>query len=164
MMKKYLPNFSSGFTIIELLIVFAIIAALSSISLASYVTYSRQQTVDQAANDLINTLNTAKSDAYTQKKPDVPACNSGLLHGFQVNINISAGEYYLQAVCTGGAPYTLSTTTLPAGQLNFDNSSVTNVFFQVLSGSVNGTGNIIIHGYNNAYTRTISVDSAGVIQ
>ena len=71
LISKGLPTFSEkGFTLLELIVVFSIIAILSTIGLASFVNYSKAQILQGSANDIISTLNTAKSKAASQIKPN----------------------------------------------------------------------------------------------
>ena len=69
--KGFILNFpvlkkSEGFTLLELIVVFSIIAILSTIGVASYTSYARQQLLQGAVNDLSAVLNTAKSKASSQ--------------------------------------------------------------------------------------------------
>jgi prepilin-type N-terminal cleavage/methylation domain-containing protein len=57
-----------GFTLIELIVVFTVLAILSTIGTISLVSYSRAQTLNQATNDLVQTLDTAKSLSGSQLK------------------------------------------------------------------------------------------------
>src|ERR1035437_7326877 len=88
-----------GFTLIELIVVFTVIAILSTIGTVSLVSYSRTQTLNQATSDLVQTLNTAKSLSASQLKTlnkngktwqclDVQA-----LSGYGIYINQTQGYY-----------------------------------------------------------------------
>ena len=175
MRKKtaFLNLYDKGFTLIELIVVFSVIAIISTIGVAAFVGYSKTQTLNQAAYDLSTTLNTAKSKASSQVKPSVSQCNgSNVLNGYSVTLNLIANpnSYSLVVVCSGG-PSTISTTPLPPGTA-FNNGSGTppttipgsppTVFFPIFTSAVTGTGNIVISGFSQ--TKTISINSSGVIQ
>ena len=155
-----------GFTLIELIVVFSVIAIISTIGVAAFVGYSRTQTLNQAAIDLSTTLSTAKSRASSQIKPPAQCTSLMTLNGYSVTINIPAKTYSLNVVCSG-TTFVLTTTTLPTG-ISFNLASgtppttTTNVFFAILTSAVSGTGNIVLSGYSQ--TKTITVDSLGVIQ
>ena len=70
-----------GFTLIELMVVFSILAVLSTIGVAAFVSFSRTQTLNAAASDIKSMLNLAKSRAYSQVKPSVTPCNTSQLDG-----------------------------------------------------------------------------------
>src|SRR3989344_5954196 len=102
MIKKALPNTSSskskdgaGFTLIELIVVFSIFSILSALGLASFVTYSRAQAVTTERNNLIQTLNVAKSRAQSQVKPST--CTT--LVGYSVVLDTANERYTLNALC-----------------------------------------------------------------
>src|SRR5579872_2992923 len=65
--KLEIPRFSEdGFTLIELLIVFSIMTILLSVGVASFVAYSRSQSVDTTMKDFKQALFTARSRALSQ--------------------------------------------------------------------------------------------------
>ncbi len=150
----------NGFTIIELIVVFSIMAVLSTIGVASFVTYSRTQTLQQAANDLVTTLNTAKAKAVSQTAPDDCVAVSRGLNAYRVQILTSS--YRLEAVC-GGISYPITTISLPNG-VSFDPSTtITAVSFKILTGGISGSG-IIVLAATGVPNKTITVTSGGLIQ
>lgn len=161
-MKKNRINFpvSSGFTLIELIIVFSVIAILSTVGIASFVSYSRAQTLQTAASDFTSVLNVAKSRALAQIKPG--ECTGQSLSGYQVDIR-SNTVYDLGVVCSGNY-YRLMTQTLPSN-LSFSLTGQTttiSVFFPIISSGVRGAGTIILTGYGK--TKTIVIDNSGNIK
>jgi prepilin-type N-terminal cleavage/methylation domain-containing protein len=156
-MKTNLNN--KGFTLLELIIVFTVISILSSIGIASFVSYSKAQSLQSAASDLALTLNSAKSRANSQVKPN--DC-SGALIGYKVVIGYPSTtpitKYSLYAVC--GEPLLIKTTTLPDnGKIIFDSDK--SIFFPILTGAVGGSGAIVLTGYN--LTKTVTIDNVGNI-
>ena len=146
----------NGFTLIELIVVFSIIAILSSVGLASFVTYSRTQAVTSERNNLILTLNVAKARAQSQVKPS--SCSSQTLNGYQVYINTAANIYTLRVVCSTSI-VDISTTRL-SNNITFQSAIPTTYFFPVLTGGSTG-GTIVITGYS--ITQTINVNTNGTI-
>jgi prepilin-type N-terminal cleavage/methylation domain-containing protein len=98
-----------GLTLIELMVVMAIIALLSGGSLAAYNSFNQTQTLKAAAEDLKNNLRLAQGKALSQEKPG--GCS--ILDGYQVEISSSA--YLIRPLC-GTLPFgTGRAFSLPAG-------------------------------------------------
>lgn len=156
---KFLKSGQTGFTLVELIVVFAALAALSTLGVASFVSYSRSQIMQTAASELSTTINLARSRAYSQVKPE--ACTS-TLEGYRVSIFAPQGEYALEALC-GGSVYEQVRKKLP-NDLSFDASgSVTAFTFPIIKGGLQGSGgSVVIVGYGQ--TRTITVNPAGDIR
>ena len=161
---------SKGFTLIELIVVFSIIAIISTIGVAAFVGYSRTQTLNQAAFDLSTTLNTAKAKASSQIKPSVSQCSgANVLNGYSVTLDTvsNPNTYSINVVCSGGTVVltnpdgTPQTTSLPKS-ITFAAGSITNVFFPIFTSAVTGTGNIVLSGFSQ--TKTLTINSSGVIQ
>lgn len=152
---------NKGFTLIELIVVFGTIAFISTIGIASYVNYSQSQSIQAATQDLVTTIQLAKSRANSQVKPPLSYCQ-GQLDGYSVVISILNNQYSLDVVC-GGNVYPLSTTKLP-NNIRFDQAttSVTKLFFAIITGAVEGNGTIAITGYSK--TKCITIDSVGIIK
>lgn len=162
-MKTILPVIitEKGFTLLELMIVFSVIAILSTIGIASFVNYSRSQSLQTAASDLALTLDSAKSRASSQVK--ISAC-SGALNGYQVDINtVSKKDYTLSVYCP--EVHVIQTTTLPDnGNITFDTGQTTAnpIFFPVLTGAVRGAGAIVLTGYGQS--RWVCIDPRGIVK
>lgn len=148
---------TAGFTIVEIVVVFAITAILSTIGIASFVTYNQTQILLTAESDLRSTLNLAKSRALSQAKP--AQCATQVLSGYRVNLSLGSRNYTLEAVCSG-ASYSLQTTTLHPDLMFGAGTNPTSYFFPVIVSGVSGSGMIIITGYGQS--RTITIDSIGI--
>src|SRR3989344_5628569 len=57
-----------GFTLLELIIVFSVIAIVSTVGVASFVNYNKAQSLNTSYLDLVNSLNTARSYSVSQIK------------------------------------------------------------------------------------------------
>jgi prepilin-type N-terminal cleavage/methylation domain-containing protein len=169
----------NGFTLIELIVVITVIAILSTIGVVSFVGYSRAQTLNQAAIDLTQTLNTAESLAASQPKTlnmngiTLTQCQNQSLSGYGVQISADQQAYslYIRCVSNTGIPTSYTDpklqTNLPK-DVSFDSTTnVTDVFFPVLSGGIISDGDSIVlkiyDGINSGYiTKKISI-SQGII-
>ncbi len=152
---------SLGFTLLELIIVFTVIAILSTTGIASFVNYSRAQSLQSAAVKLASTLNLAKSSASSQVKPS--QC-SGSLNGYQIDI-LSTTTYSLSVFCP--EVHLIQTTTLPDnGNIKFNldlgQTTTISVFFPIITSGVYGAGNIVLTGHSQA--KTIKIDNEGNIK
>lgn len=150
---------SAGFTIIEIVVVFAIAAILSTIGIASFVSYNQAQILQNAESDIRSTLNLAKSRSLSQAKPS--QCASQVLSGYRMTISISSRSYTLEAVCSA-ATYNIKSTTLHPDLTFGSGTNPTSFFFPVIVSGVTGSGTIVVSGYGQS--RTITIDSIGGIR
>lgn len=149
-----------GFTLIELIVVFSVIAILSTIGIAAFVNYGKVQNLSGAVSNFSSTLNDAKSRALSQVKPQ--ECTGQALSGYQVDI-LSSTVYTLSVICQG--QHTLKTVTLPSNilfNLNVGQTTTTSIFFPIISSGVTGSGVIVITGFGQS--KTVTVDNIGNIQ
>lgn len=172
---------SLGFTLIEMIIVFSIAAAISTLGIASFLEYNRSSEVNSAASGLSSFLNLAKSRALSQVKPST--C-TGILNGYKVMIcktssnadcsgktnvlntclpaDSSDKDYAIYAFCDGAllSP-SIDSKKLPPN-VCVSNSSQTSFYFKVFTAGTEGSGNITIHNKNNN-SKIINVSSDGRI-
>lgn len=147
----------NGFTLIELIVVIVVFGILTSMVSATFFDYYHTQILQTARDDLIATLNLAKSNSLSQVKS--PTCSD--LGGYKVVIS-SSTTYTLNAVCTG-TEVSINTKTLPQN-IAFTSTTPASFLFKVLTGGVVATGpsTITLSGFGK--TRNITVSSTGVIQ
>ncbi len=189
MLDKKGRTSQSGFTLIELIIVFTLFTLLSGVGVASFVTYSRSQAVDNSMKELKTTLFTARSRALSQLKDascgsstnlqllgyEVVLCTvPGHSHPANVACNAASNSYELQIIC--GKPDgsgQIATTVLGKSfidrNISFDTTSTATYFFftsitaSVISDNASG-GNptAVINGYS--LKKSVNVSQTGVIQ
>lgn len=165
-------NSLAGFTLIEMIVVFAIIAVLSTLGVASFVSYGRSQALNSSVSDLVTILNLAKSRAQSQVKP---SC-AGSLDGYEIRlcgvsgspttcINSINANYELDARCNGSVVSPPISTGKLSQNVSFGSypspTTTTSIFFSVLTGGVAGFGTIAMTGYSQ--TKSIVVDQSGNI-
>lgn len=160
----------SGFTIIEILVVFTVVSILAGIGIASFASYSRSQQVIQSASNIkliinearFNSLNVVKSAVNDQGQ--TISCASASLLGYTIDA-ISPDRIVLTQICDEVSPpnRTIKTLTLP------DNVEITSaipatdcsrILFNSLSSTAQGIPcSIEITGYGQV--KTVVVDAAG---
>ena len=155
-MKKEIYE-QSGFTLIELVVVFTIIGIMTALGIASFSSFNGSQSVQVGASDVSNMISTAKSRSISQVKP--PQCVGKTLNGYQVNVTALGPAYTLSVIC-GGTTYVIDTKDLPF-QVTFANGSTASVLFAVSTGSVSAPATITVSGYGR--TKVISVSTTGNI-
>lgn len=145
-----------GFTLIEILLVFALMGVLTATSVNSFFSYNRNQSFRTAVNNVVHELNAEKAKAISQVKPST--CVTPPLEGYGMWFPVP-GTYYRVDMHCGGVNYVLARINLPS-QVTFATGSQT-VFFKVATGTIAASRTIIITGYGN--TATITVDVSGNI-
>jgi len=170
---------TSGFTLVEMLVTFAVLASISAASAVSFVTYNKSQTLSNTTKDIQQLLAVAKSKTQSQVKP--PSCENRALVGYEFRVCGGAitcetrslgGDYELVAICAGdgGQPYIVQTVPaknappkkLPQG-ITFDPSSLGSSYqFKILTGGVVRNGTIILKGPDRS-SKEITVDKRGNI-
>ena len=145
-----------GFTLIEILIVFAFIGILTVLGIASYSTYTSAQTVNSSASDVATMLSTAKSNSLSQVIPN--SCGANPVTGYQVDIIVGGQQFVLSAVCTG--LQRISSSKLPT-PVKFASGSTATVFFPISTGMPSAAATISVTGYGK--TKTITVTQTGAI-
>ena len=153
-----------GFTLIELVVVFTVVAIIFSMGVAGYSSYNSAQTITTAQADIVSMLQKAKFSASSQVKPS--GC-IGTLTGYEVDICDApstctpVNSYYLKAIC-GNTP-TVQSGKLPQG-VSFTLPLTTQFIFPLLTGGVQQVGAKTITIINSSgVTKTITVSPDGKI-
>lgn len=150
-------NNVKGFTLLEILIAFAIIAVLSLIGIASFISFNRSQILNTATSDFVSALNLAKSRTLSQVKP----C-SGNFKGYKVGIcpdgcgGSNTYDYAVYAICEISPPVPDTLVLgkkLPSETFNITTTGGSSSFlFKVLTGfvqfSAGSSETITVTGYD----------------
>ncbi len=155
-LKRFKKTNKKGFTLLELIIIFAISAIILSISVSSFGNFNSSQIFNGAVSDVVSVLNSARSRSISQVKP--PQCSSSL-DGYEVKFTTADREYEQSALC-GGVAVATQQKKLPA-QVSFVTGSAPSVPFNVSVGTVNSPRTIAVTGYGK--TSTISINTVGII-
>ncbi len=164
-------SIQKGFTLLEILVVFSVIAILSGVGFGSFVSYSRTQQLNQTANNVKLLIIEARSNAISTVKSSNIICDS--LQGYSIEMQ---GDNTLNLIqnCVNNNPVddpekiTIKKMVLPK-LLTFDNSSpapiicgvADGLYFNVLSSQVSGAPcSIKVTGYNGV-SKSICVDLGG---
>jgi len=150
----------NGLTLIELIVVMAIIALLSGGGLAAYTSFNQSQTLKAAAENVKNNLRLVQSRALSQEKP---ATGCAVLDGFRVDISVGTANYSYLALCNGDIPLETSRQSLsplPAG-VTFASANPNQVIFRLLGSGATAAA-IAVAGFGKAPI-TINVSQGGEI-
>lgn len=151
-------NFAlTGFTLIEILIVFLIGSIVFSIGVNSFTSFNNSQTFNQSVINVVSDLNNTKSRAISQVKPN--ACGNNTLLGFEIEIQVSQSLYRQNALC-GPLRIVLSERKLPNG-IYFESGSSNSVIYKIGQGTLNSTKSMAVSGFGNV--KTIIINSQGVV-
>lgn len=144
---------SRGYTLLELIIVIAVIAVLSGLTVTSYNTFNEEKKLDTQAKNFIAVLDLAHDKAASADLYD-SGCTD--FRGYRVSIT-SSSAYSFNFVC-GGSPTLIQSYTLPLGTAF--NVSSASVLFKPLSGETDLTAassSITIENGNLTPNRCINV-------
>jgi prepilin-type N-terminal cleavage/methylation domain-containing protein len=164
-----------GFTLLEILVAISIIGILTGTGFAAFVSYNRQQSVDQAAKDIKLGIDQAKFSSISRVKPS--ECGSNPLNRYRFiactdasnqPINCQAGSTYLYQIDAYCPP--LWTTPLPAKKkpgnivVSIASGECSNGsfrFYPLKNGTDTSSCRIVLSATDSNVTRTICVDSGG---
>lgn len=157
MMKFFRSLQLQGFSLIEMLVVFAIIGTTLVGSMAAFSSYNREQMFRASVADVAFLLHTAKSRAISYVKPT--QCSGKTLQAYQVSIS-PPSTYQLGAFCDTTL-YPLQTPKTLATNVTFSSGTPIVVSFAVATGTIAQQQTITIVGYGNS--KTITVAPSGII-
>jgi|SRR3989344_3399593 len=162
-----------GFTLIEVVIAFSIMAIISLVGIAAFINYNRSQVLNTAASDIVGILNLAKARSSSQVK--LAEC-VGSLDSYKVGFCKLSSEdclsaesdkdYAVYAVCGGNTISPAIVSRKLPENISLVAGGPTVFFFRVLTGGVDfsggSPGNITISGFTGSQ-RIIKVFSNGRI-
>ena len=159
-------KFANGFTLIELLVVFSLIAVITGIGLVSLVSYSRAQTVKQAAAEVKQMIDLAKFNSLSFVKPE--RCTDALA-GYKLDFCANTlcqranVDYEIVVLCTTDDPV-VQFRNFPSN-ISTNNIGLsepcTSITFNINKQTQGIPCEINVAGYNNQVK--LSVDSVGYV-
>lgn len=165
--KYYIP-YTSGYTLIEILIALTIIGLLFSVGYANFRSFSQRQGVLDAAKNVQGDLRLAQGMALAGQKPNDPQCDdTKTLNGYNFSI-VSTSEYKIQAYCSGVSVTTKDVTLSSGTSIATPFPSPNPILFKVLGNGTNIAGGqsavIVIKQTGTVNQSTVTVSSGGQIQ
>lgn len=159
-------NEQLGFTIIEILVVFSLVAFLSGIGIISFVTYSRSQELSQSASNIKLFVQEAKFNALSSVKSVNSGentsidCGTESLTGYSVEIFQAAKELRMFMLCANASSQLVKTFKLPENLSFTASTTCSEVQFEVVSANPTGLPcDIQFVGYGSQ--KTVAVDRIG---
>jgi type IV fimbrial biogenesis protein FimT len=168
---------NNGFTLIELMITLAIAAILGTIALPSFAELIRSNRITAQANDLINALNLARSEAIRRGQPvcikRISSGSNDWSKGWQIYSDPNANRTSSGTVCsTTGATFIQSHDALTGdstltSSANFD----AHIRFNAMGVATNSTDvglsgsfSLCRQDGNSAKSKLIDVSTTGLIR
>lgn len=149
---------SSGYTIIELIMVIIIIMTVTSLGISRYSKFSQRETLRQAALTFKTDVHLLQSKSMSGVKPIQGACTS--LLGYSLSFTATSYSYAPSCTPVEDEPE-LVTRELPVG-VQFS-PVPQDILFRVLNEGINSTQNIIINMINTTESYRLSIQPNGVI-
>lgn len=162
---------NQGFTLIEIVVVLAVLMVIASTSFVGFNRYNQTQRLNSATEDLRNNLNEARSNSLSGF---IFQCTSSQsLYGYKMNVD-SATSYSIYVICQdnttlvnlGPTPLPNKIFNLPSG-VTFDSISTpvnTSVTFISVSGVPDTAGTFTFKLNSGGNSKTVTVDPTGVIR
>lgn len=166
-----------GFSLVEIIVAISIIALLGAIAIPNLRNLSKEQEIDSAALQVLNTLKTAQSSASSR----IRCSNDEASDSWTVRL--APGNYSLIAGCqTSGnqtiftrvyAPASTATAAAYSGNSNVCSGSTVDIIFSrsqiyyLCSGSVTpqtGSVNLTLSNSTETLTKVVKIDQGGVIK
>lgn len=166
------PNHHAGFTIIELIVVFSVLAILSTVSIAGFVGYNNSQKLRNSILEVRTMLQQARSESLAQVKPN----NCGTFQGYEVRICctksgtncptcLSSDDYELDAICSSAPSGVLIRSKSFPDTVSIDNTRTTwrTYHFIPITGGVVAGGTITLDD-TTGQVQVATVSAAGVVE
>lgn len=156
--RKSVLRLDSGFSLIELMVVFLVVSIISGLGFASYKSYSDKQILTSAAQDLKQVIDNTKFNALSSVKPSNCASTDSLT-GYKFNLMQISNSYTMSALC-GANEYVIQNKKPQFPVLILSSSTCTAIQFSSLNGRTS-TANCTIGISAYGKTATLTVDPIG---
>jgi len=165
-----LTRLKKGFTLIEMMVVISIIAIIFSISVSSYVTFNRNQILQQAAEGVRSDLRLAQNKALAGQDPSSSCSAPHTLLGYR--FSISGSSYSISVFCSSDDPSEPIRTPIKTVDLSSQNITLSTtpagakIIFLVLGRGVDldAVAPTVLTISANNQSRLIDISPEGVIK
>jgi prepilin-type N-terminal cleavage/methylation domain-containing protein len=147
-----------GFTLLEVLIVVAVLAILSAISTPIFRGFLKKNELDSVTQGIVYDLKRARANAMSGE--------NGLKWG--IRFNSATNSYYYQVFSSPGlfsnASTSIESTIYLPKQIIFSEpagSSTKDIIFERISGSVSASSSVTIFNSADNMTKTVNVNMSG---
>ena len=152
-MKKFFTNFTKGISVIEMLIVVAVIGILIAVVLPQFSGVKNAQVLNSATQDVFSTLNKARSQTWAS----LDSSEYGV-HFQADKIVLFKGTSYSSSSADNEdvnmiSPATISVISLTGG--------ASNIYFSKLTGSPSVSGTVTISA--GGKTKTVTISGTGIV-
>ncbi len=166
--KRFVCFESKGFTLIEILVIFSLIAVLSGVGAVALSTYSQSQQLSQSASNIKLLIQEARFNAIssvnisTDTQGQEVTCGSRKLTAYMVrtNINLNTVELYMVCESTLSNLVLVKTYTPPSPITISSSTSCSDIYFNALTAMSNGAPcSIDVGGFN--VEKSVMIDTGG---
>ncbi len=154
--RIYINNQNAGFTLIEVLMVLAMLGIIASATVLFSISFFESELIYNEERTLVNLLHTARSRAMQNQE--------GTAHGLAID-PLGVNEYVLFSGSSFvGADPTLLQSIPRANNFTVATNSLKEIIFSQLSGTVKTSGEIkLIDGNRGNASSTITINYEGAI-
>ena len=143
-----------GFTLLELLVVLAILVLLGTLALKPLATFRAKEALDASVTQVLSILHEARESTLASKDDTVYG-----VHFESLRVVLFAGATYSEGAQTN-KEYELP-SSVEISTINIVGGS--NVVFERLTGETSNTGEVVLSGVNyDVGERTITIKSTGL--
>ena len=150
------PRLKSGFTILELAIVIAIMATLSAIIISTFISFRKNQALEKDTEIVVQVLEQARNQTLSSKNSSVYG-----VHFTAPKITLFKGSSYV-ANDSNNQDFVLSSTdTILTISLAGGGSDIV---FNRLTGETTQNGTIVVSSPGLSRTKTVTIYKTGVVE
>ena len=150
------PRLKSGFTILELAIVIAIMATLSAIIISTFISFRKNQALEKDTEIVVQVLEQARNQTLSSKNSSVYG-----VHFTAPKITLFKGSSYV-ANDSNNQDFVLSSTDTIL-TISLTGAGV-DVVFNRLTGETSQDGTITVSSPGLSRTKTVTIYKTGVVE
>ena len=150
------PRLKSGFTILELAIVIAIMATLSAIIISTFISFRKNQALEKDTEIVVQVLEQARNQTLSSKNSSVYG-----VHFTAPKITLFKGSSYV-ANDSNNQDFVLSSTDTIL-TISLTGAGV-DVIFNRLTGETSQDGTVTVSSPGLSRTKTVTIYKTGVVE